>query len=54
MKKRLLKNKPQEVVGFLPPVQLACALLAGIAQLLLGTVLGTTHIHPTRLAKVRG
>ncbi len=64
MKKWLLKNQPQEVVGFLPLVQpplettpqLATThvLQAKISQPLLGTILGTMHIHPTHLAGVRG
>jgi hypothetical protein len=58
VKKWLLKNQPQEVVGFLPSVQpsfettlkLATtrALQARTAQP------ATTHIHLTRLAGVRG
>jgi hypothetical protein len=54
VKKWLLKNQPQEVVGFLPLVQLACSLQAGIAQLPLGMVHGTTHVHSIRLVRVKG
>jgi hypothetical protein len=64
VKKWLLKNQPQEVAGFLllvqPPLKTAPqltvtrALQAGTTQLPLGTIPGTSHIHPTRLAKVRG
>jgi hypothetical protein len=63
-KKWLLKNQPQEVVGFLPLVQPSLetapklvttrALQARTIQPPLGTIFGTTHIHPTRLAGVRG
>jgi hypothetical protein len=52
------------VAGFLCPVQplletapqlvITHALQAGIAQPSLGIVPGTTHIHPTRLIRVRG
>jgi hypothetical protein len=64
MKKWLLQNQPQEVVSFLPSVQpsletmpqLATTLTfqARMALLPLGTVPETMHIHPTRLAGVRG
>jgi len=64
MKKWLLQNQPYEVASFLPPLQsplemvpkLATtrALQAGTIQLPLGTVLKTTHIHPTRLVRVKG
>ncbi len=64
MKKWLFKNQPQEVAGFLPLIQppletapqfaMAHALQAGTIQPLLGTVLGTTHIHLTRLVGVKG
>ncbi len=63
MKKWLLKNEPQEVAGFLPLVQLLLetapqlvtirAFQARIAQPLLGMVPRTTHIHSTRLTRVR-
>jgi hypothetical protein len=54
VKKWLLKNQPQEVVGFLLLVQPARALHAEIVQPLLGMVIETTHIHLTHLARVRG
>jgi hypothetical protein len=64
VKKWLLKNQPQEVAGFLPLVQpplkttlqLAAtrAFQVGTGQPLLGMVPGTTHIHPTHLAGVKG
>ncbi len=64
MKKWLLQNQPQEVASFLPPVQpplettpqfgVTRVFQAGTTQPLLGMVFGTTHIHPTRLARVRG
>jgi hypothetical protein len=63
VKKWLLHNQPQEVAGFLPPVQppletapqliVTRALQAKTAQPPLGTVHGTNHIHPTRLTGVR-
>jgi hypothetical protein len=50
------------VAGFLPPAQSSpettlqfattCAFQAGTTELLLGTVLGSMHIHPTRLARL--
>jgi hypothetical protein len=50
------------VAGFLPPAQSSleptlqlattCALQVGTTQSPLGTVLGSTHIHPTRLARL--
>ncbi len=43
LKKWLFKNKLEEVVGFLPLVQLS-----------LETTPGTMHIHPTHLVGVRG
>jgi hypothetical protein len=62
VKKWLFQNQPQEVAGFLPPaqsplettLQLAAtrALQAGTTELLLGIVLGSTHIHPTCLARL--
>jgi len=64
VKKWLLKNQPKEVAGFLPLVQsllemalqhvVACALQAGATQPPLGTAPRTTHIHSTRLTRVRG
>ncbi len=52
------------MAGFLPSVQsplettlqltTTCALQAGIVQLPMGTVPGTTHIHPTSLARAKG
>jgi len=64
VKKWLFQNQPQKVARFLPPAQsllpttpqltMTCALQAWITQLPLGIVLGTMHIHPTCLAKVRG
>ncbi len=64
VKKWLLKNQPQEMAGFLPPIQplletvpqlaTTCALQAGIVQPPLGTIPGTTHIHPTHLVRVKG
>ncbi len=64
VKKWLLKNQPQEVASFLPPVQLSLettpkltttrAFQSRTIQLLLGTTFGTTHIHLTHLTKVRG
>ncbi len=64
MKKWLLKNQPQEVASFLPLVQPSLemapqftttrALQAKTTQLPLGTVIGTTHIHLTRLIRVKG
>jgi hypothetical protein len=85
VKKWLLKNQPQEVAGFLPPVQplletapqhavahalqveepptahvlqveepaITRALQARTTQLPLGTIPGTTHIHPTHLTGVK-
>jgi hypothetical protein len=62
VKKWLLQNQPQEVAGFLPPVQSPLettfqlvatrALQAGTTELHLGTVPGSTHIHPTCLARL--
>jgi hypothetical protein len=62
VKKCLLQNQPQKVAGFLPPAQSSLettfqlatirALQVGIIQLSLGIVLGSTHIHPTRLARL--
>ncbi len=62
VKKWLFQNQPQEVVGFLPlaqsslemTLQLAATrvLQAGTIELPLGTVLGSTHIHPTYLARL--
>jgi len=62
MKKWLPQNQPQEVVGFLPSAQsplettlqlaMTRALQAGTIELPLGTVLGSTHIHSTYLAKL--
>ncbi len=64
MKKWLLQNQPQEVASFLPLVQLSLettpqlattrALQVKTVQPSLGTALGTTHIHPTPLAGVKG
>ncbi len=64
VKKWLLQNQPQEVAGFLhsvqPPLEITLQLAttyafqSGTAQSSLGTVLETTHIHPTCLAGVRG
>jgi hypothetical protein len=54
VKKWFLKNQPQEVAGFLLPVQLACVLQVGIVQPPLRTVPRTMHVHPTHLARVRG
>ncbi len=64
MKNLLLKNQPREVVGFLPPVQPSLemtpqlattrALKARTAQPSLGMAPRTTHIHPTRLTRVKG
>jgi len=62
VKKWLFQNQPQEVVGFLPlaqsslemTLQLAATrvLQAGTIELPLGIVLGSTHIHPTCLARL--
>jgi hypothetical protein len=62
VKKWLFQNQPQEVVGFLLLVQspletifqLAAtrALQVGTTELPLGIVLGSTHIHPTCLARL--
>jgi len=62
MKKWLLQNLPQKVVSFMPLAQsplestfqlaMTHALQAGTTQLPLGIVLGSTHIHPTRLARL--
>ncbi len=62
VKKWLLQNQPQEVARILPPAQsplettlqfaATCALQAGTTELLLGTVPGSTHIHPTCLARL--
>jgi len=62
VKKWLFQNQPQEVTGFLPPVQsplettlqlaVTRALQAGTTKLPLGTVPGSTHIHPTCLARL--
>jgi hypothetical protein len=64
VKKWLFKNQPQEVANFLllvqPPLEMVLqpttirALEVGTAQQLLGTPLGITHIHSTRLVRVRG
>ncbi len=64
VKKWVLKNQPEEVAGFLPPVQpllktapqlsTTHALQAEIVQPSLGTILRTMNIHPTCLAGVRG
>jgi hypothetical protein len=63
VKKWLLKNQPQEVAGFLPPVQSSLettpqlatihAFQARTAQPPLGIVPWTTHIHLTHLTGVR-
>jgi hypothetical protein len=62
VKKWLFQNRPQEMAGFLPPAQspleitfqLATthAFQAGTTELPLGTVPGSTHIHPTCLARL--
>jgi hypothetical protein len=62
VKKWLLQNQPQEVACFLPlaqssldtTLQLAAtrAFQAGTTELLLGIVLGSTHIHSTCLARL--
>jgi hypothetical protein len=62
VKKWLLQNQPQKVAGFLPPaqsplettLQLATtrALQVGAIELPLGTVPGSTHIHPTCLTRL--
>jgi hypothetical protein len=62
VKKWLLQNQPQEVAGFLPPAQsllettlqlvVTRALQARTTEPPLGIVLGSTHIHPTRLARL--
>jgi len=62
VKKWLLQNQPQEVASFLLPVQsplettlqLATthALQARTTELPLGIVHGSTHIHPTCLARL--
>jgi hypothetical protein len=62
VKKWLLHNQPQEVTGFLPPIQSPLettlqlvatrAFQAGTTELLLGIVLGSTHIHSTCLARL--
>ncbi len=62
VKKWLLQNQPQKVAGFLPPAQsplkttlqlaMTRAFQAGTTELLLGTVPGSTHIHPTCLARL--
>jgi hypothetical protein len=62
VKKWLLQNQPQEVTGFLPPAQsllettlqlaVTCALQAETTELLLGTIHGSTHIHPTYLTRL--
>jgi hypothetical protein len=64
VKKWLLKNQPQEVVGFFPLVQpsletapqliMTRALQVRTSQSPLGIVPGTTHIHSTRLTGLRG
>ncbi len=64
MKKWLLKNQPQEVVGFLPLVQLSLEMVLQLAatralptrtlQPSLETTIGTMHIHLTCLVGVRG
>jgi hypothetical protein len=64
VKKWLFNNQPHEVGCFLllvqPSLETALQLLATRAfqmrtiQPLLGMVLGTTHIHPTRLVGVKG
>jgi len=62
VKKWLFQNQPQEVASFLPPIQsplettlqfiATCALQVGTIELPLGTVLVSTHIHPTCLARL--
>jgi hypothetical protein len=62
VKKWLFQNQPQEVVGFLPLTQLVLettlqlaitrALQARTTALPLGIVFGSTHIHPTCLARL--
>jgi len=62
VKKWLLQNQPQKVIGFLPPAQsllettlqlaMTRALQAGTTELLLGIVPGSTHIHPTYLTRL--
>ncbi len=64
VKKWLLKNQPQDVARFLPPIQLPLETTPQLAmtrafqvmttQPPLGTILGTTHIHLTYLAGVKG
>jgi hypothetical protein len=64
VKKWLLKNQSQEMVGFLPLVQpllettfqltVTHALQVRTVQPPLEMALGTTHIHPTHLVGVRG
>jgi len=62
VKKWLLQNQPQEVAGFLLPVQsplettlqlaITRAFQVGTIELLLGIVPRSTHIHPTCLARL--
>ncbi len=62
MKKCLLHNQPQEVVGFLPPTQSPLETTLQLTtthvpqvrtiQSLLRTVIGSTHIHSTRLVRL--
>ncbi len=64
VKKWLFQNQPQKVASFLPSVQspletapqlvVTYALQVGTTQLSLGTIPGTTHIHSTHLARVKG
>ncbi len=64
VKKWLLQDQPQEVVGFLPPIQpplettlqlvVTRALQSRTAQSLLGTIPEIMHIHPIRLTRLRG
>ncbi len=64
LKKWLLKNQPQEVVGFLPPVQPPLettpqltairALQVKTIQPPLGMIPKTTHKHSTRLTRMKG
>jgi hypothetical protein len=62
VEKWLLQNQPQEVASFLPPAQsplettlqlaVTRALQARTTELPLGTVPGSTHIHPTCLTRL--
>ncbi len=62
VKKWLLQNQPQKVIGFLPPTQsllettlqlaMTRALQAGTTELLLGIVPRSTHIHLTYLTRL--